>query len=125
MTIFTTIYESVCGSNSNFPEYRSELFGSIGFLTLFASFFICFLFYVFLGRWRMIWFNNVHWTLTIAFSALTGFLLAYLTSKATLRLVDGYLIRFALVNALITAIAFILFSFILKNFSIFSKRTPL
>jgi hypothetical protein len=125
MTFFSTLYESVCGVNTNYTEYRDELFRSIGLFTLVAATLICLLFYVFLGRWKLIWFNNIHWAVTIVFCALTGFLLAFLMAESSLRLVDGYLIRFALFNALFAALYFVILSFVFKNFSVFSKRTPI
>jgi hypothetical protein len=125
MKLFSSIYELICGVNADYPEYREQLFRSVGLLTIITAFVICFLFYVVLGRWKLIWFNNIHWTLTIFFSALAGFLLAFLAAKGSLQVVDGYLVRFALANAVFCAFSFILFSFLLKKFSVFSKRTPL
>ncbi|WP_345954023.1 hypothetical protein [Mucilaginibacter sp. PAMB04168] len=123
-SLFSTIYEIVCGSNPDFPAYEEQIFSSVGLLTFLAAVIFCLLFYVALGRWRMIWFNNVHWGGTIVFCAVTGFVLAFLSAKGTLGLVDGYLIRFALFNALYAAVFFIALSFLFKNFSIYSKRTP-
>jgi uncharacterized membrane protein YcgQ (UPF0703/DUF1980 family) len=124
MKLFSSIYELVCGVNADYPEYREQLFRSVGLLTIVTAFIICFLFYIFLGRWKMIWFNNIHWTITILFSAVAGFLLAFLAAKSSLQVVDGYLIRFAFANGIFGALVFIVFSFLLKSFSVFSKRTP-
>jgi hypothetical protein len=124
MKLFSLIYELICGANADYPEYREQLFRSIGLLTIVMTFVICFLFYVVLGRWKLVWFNNIHWAVTILFSAVACFLLAFLAAKGTLQVVDGYLVRFALANAVFGAVVFIAFSFLLKNFSVFSKRTP-
>lgn len=124
LSVFSPLYELVCGVNSNYPEYRTQLFGSTGLLTIVLALIIGLLFYVVLGRWKLIWFNKAHWAATIALCALFGFLLAFISAKSLLGLVDGYLLRFALFNAIFAAVFFILFSFLLKNFSIFSKRTP-
>jgi hypothetical protein len=38
---------------------------------------------------------------------------------------DSFMIKFGLINALYAVIYFIILSFLLKRFSIYSKRTPL
>lgn len=124
LSIFSSIYELVCGKNSEGSEYRDSIFDSVGLLSFIIAVVICLLFYVALGRWRGIWYTKVHWAITIFICALIGFGIAYGLANNELKTVDGYLIRFALFNALYSAIYFIAFSFLFKNFSIFSKRTP-
>jgi uncharacterized membrane protein len=125
LSIFSGLYEMLIGVNPDYPEYREQIFSSVGLLSFVVAIVVCLIFYVVLGRWRMIWFNNVHWGATIFFCAVIGFLLAYLSAKSALGVFDSYLGRFALFNALYTALYFIIFSFLFKNFSIFSKRTPI
>lgn len=115
----------VIGENSDYPEYRDNLFGSIGILTFIISIVFCVLFYIVLGRWKEIWYNRVHWGITIAMLSSIGFGLAFIQSKNLLSISDGYVIMFALFNAIFAAVYFILFSFLFKNFSTFSKRTPI
>ncbi|RYY37426.1 MAG: hypothetical protein EOP46_02700 [Sphingobacteriaceae bacterium] len=123
MTIFTPIYEALCGS-TDYTEYRDDIFGSVGVITIVSAVVLALVFYVVLGRWRMVWFNRAHWAYTIVITAALGFTIAYLTGKSVLELVDGYLIRFAIINAIYAAIYFIIFSLIFKNLSVFAKRTP-
>ena len=125
LSVFTNLYEMVIGENSDYPEYRDSLFGSIGVLTFIISIIFCVLFYVVLGRWKEIWYNRAHWGITIAILSAIGFGLAFLQSKNLLSISVGYLIMFASFNAIFAAIYFILFSFLFKNFSTFSKRTPI
>lgn len=124
LSIFSSIYELVCSENPDFPEYREGIFNSVGLITLLTAVVICLLFYVALGRWKGVWYTGVHWAITIFICAAIGFGLAYSLAKGELGAVDGYLIRFALFNAVFSAVYFIAFSFLFKNFSIFSKRTP-
>jgi len=124
LSIFSILYELVSGENPDYPEYREQIFNSVGTLTFFMSALVALLFYVVLGRWRMIWFNNVHWATTIFLCAAAGFGISFLLARDELGLIDSYLIRFALFNGLYAALFFVLFSLLFKNFSIFSKRTP-
>lgn len=122
--MFAFIYEWLNGSNPNYPEYRSEVFRSVGLLTVLISISIVILFYLVLGRWRMIWFNTLHWSLTILFAGIIGFMCALLSARSAMDLVDGYMIRFALINGAFAALLFITSSFLIKPFSVFSRRTP-
>jgi len=67
----------------------------------------------------------MHWALTIVLVTTIGFGFAFMQVKGLLGAVDSYLVRFAIFNAVFAAIYFIAFSFFFKNFSIFSKRTPM
>lgn len=125
LSVFTSLYEMAIGENSDYPEYRDSLFGSIGILTFIISIIFCVLFYIVLGRWREIWYNRVHWGITIIILSSIGFGLAFMQSKNLLSISDGYVIMFALFNSIFAAVYFILFSFLFKNFSTFSKRTPI
>lgn len=125
LSIFSNLYELVIGSNADFPEYRQGIFDSVGLFTLVMAIVLCLLFYVALGRWKAIWYTTVHWVITIVIVALIGFAFAYTQSKGQLGSVNSYLIRFAIFNSIFAAIYFIALSFLFKNFSIFSKRTPI
>lgn len=124
LSIFSVLYELVAGENPDYPEYRDQIFDSVGSLTFFMSAAVALLFYVVLGRWKMIWFNNAHWGTTIFICAIAGFGMAFLLARDELGFYDSYLIRFAFFNGLCAAVFFVLLSFLFKNFSIFSKRTP-
>ena len=125
LSIFSLFYELIIGENSDFPEYRDVIFDSVGLITLIIAIVICLLFYVALGRWKEIWYTNLHWVITIVLVAAIGFGFAFTQAKGQLGDVDGYLVRFAIFNGLYASIYFIAFSFFFKNFSIFSKRTPM
>jgi len=124
-SIFTSLYEIVIGGNPDYPEYRDGIFASVGLLTLIIAVAICLFFYVALGRWKGVWFTRFHWAITIVICAAVGFGLAFSLAQSAIGVSDGYLIRFALINAAFSALYFIVFSFLFKNFSIFSKRTPI
>ena len=131
LSIFSTLYELIIGANSDFPEYRDNgIFNITGLITFVIAVLICLLFYVALGRWKNIWYTGVHWVITILIVAAIGFGFAYSQASGGLGIGYGddgftYLIGFAAINALYAAIYFIAFSFFFKNFSIFSKRTPI
>lgn len=123
-TLFTNIYELTCGKNQSVSDYREKIYGSVGLLTLIIAIIIALLFYLALGRLRHIWYTRTHWVITVILAAVTGFGLAYGIAKGIIGSVDGYLVQFALINAALLAVYFILFSFLFKPFSIYSKRTP-
>ncbi|PJJ83518.1 hypothetical protein [Mucilaginibacter auburnensis] len=125
LTIFSPVYEALCGAHPDYTaEYRGSIFGSVGTITLAIIVAMLLLFYVVLGRWKMVWFNLIHWGVTVLITAIICFFIAYLSAKNVLELVDGYVWRFAVINAIYTAVIFILLSLIFKNLSVFSKRTP-
>src|SRR5690606_24772760 len=99
-SIFSFLYELLAGENTEYPEYREGIFDSVGFFTFVFSGIAALVFYVGLGRWKMIWFNITHWVITLIFCALLGFGLSFILSKGEIGLVDGYLIRFSLFNSL-------------------------
>ena len=125
LSLFSALYEALIGASADYTDFADHLFNDVGLLTFVVSAVICFVFYIVLGRWKSVWYTRTHWALTILLCALIGFGLAYFISKNALGIVDGYIIRFALFNALLAAIYFIVLSFAFKSFSIFSKRTPL
>jgi hypothetical protein len=123
-TLFTSIYEFICGKNQSISDYRERIYGSVGLLTLIIAIVIALLFYLALGRWRNVWYTRTHWVITVVLAALAGFSLAYSISKAIIGAVDGYLIQFSMLNSALLAFYFILLSCLCKHFSIYSKRTP-
>ena len=125
LSIFAPLYELIIGKNADFPEYREGIFDSVGLITFIIAIVICMLFYLVLGRWKLVWYTTAQWVITIALVAAIGFGYAFAQAKGQLGDVDSYLVRFAIFNALYAAIYFIAFSFLFKNFSIFSKRTPI
>jgi hypothetical protein len=123
-TLFIFIYECLCGRNQNISDYRERIFGSVGWLTLLAALTVGLIFYLGLGRWRNVWHTRIHWSVTIVLCALIGFGLAYGPAKSMIGSVDGYLVLFSCMNAFVSVVYFMLFSFLLKRFSIHAKRTP-
>ena len=126
LSIFSPLYECTIGQNNDYPEYRQEIFNSVGILTLIIAVVFCLIFYLALGRWKEIWYNRTHWSITIVILAGMAFGLALMQTKGTLHsAIDSYLIQFSSFNALYAVIYFVVFSFLFKNFSIYSKRTPI
>lgn len=123
-SLFSFLYELLAGENAEYPEYREEVFDSVGVFTVVSSLIVALVFYVWLGRWKMIWYNSSHWVISLTFCAMVSFGLSFLLTKNEIGLIDGYLIRFSLFNSLFAAVLFFLFSLVLKPFSIFSKHTP-
>ena len=124
LSIFSSLYELVIGENSDYPEYREGVFDSVGLISFIIAFVICLIFYAGLGRWKPIFHKLMHWIITLIIVAGIGFGLAYMQAKDLLDSVDGYLIRFALFNAVYSAIYFIIFSLFFRKISVFAKRTP-
>lgn len=125
LSIFSLLYEFVIGQNQEYPEYDDTVFTSVGWLTLAAAMLIAFLYYIVLGRMKPIWHHTSHWFITAFITGLLGFAIAFALSKDELQITaDAYLIRFASFNLLYAMIYYFIASLLLKNFSIFSKRTP-
>lgn len=124
LSIFTSMYEALIGANPDYPEYREGIFSSVGLFTLLLALVVCIIFYAGLGRWKPVFHKPGHWVITLVLVAIISFLLAYFQAKGTLATTDSYTTRFALFNALYGVIYFIIFSLILKRFSIFAKHTP-
>lgn len=124
LSIFSSLYEVIIGENSNYPEYREGIFSTVGLITFIISVVICLIFYLGLGRWKPGFHKISHWIITLVINSSICFGLSFSMAKGELGESDGYMIRFALVNALYALIYFIIFSLLLKRFSIFPKRTP-
>jgi hypothetical protein len=83
------------------------------------------IFYLALGRWKPVWDKLIHWVITLVILVGIAFYFALSQAKgATGEDADAYMFKFSLVNALLAAIYFILFSLLMKRASIFAKRTP-
>jgi hypothetical protein len=125
LSIFSSLYEGLLSANPENPEYRDSIFPTVGVITLVVSLVIALIFYGGLGRWKPVFHKRWHWVMTLILTAVVGFVLALLFVKDEIGLIDGYTWRFTFVNALYVGIYFIIFSLILKRFSIFAKHTPL
>lgn len=124
MALFTSLYEVFIGENPDYPEYREGIFSSVGLLTFLLAAVTAAIFYVALGRWKPVFEKTSHWFITLALTALIGFLLAYTQASGTLGATDSYTTRFAFFNALYAVVYFFLFSILFKRFSIFARHTP-
>ena len=124
LSIFSTLYELVIGENADYSEYVDSIFTGVGILTFVISVLFCLVFYVILGRFTNIWYNTVHWSITIAILAVLAFAYALVQSQNVLGFADAYTYQFAAFNALYAALYFVGFSFLFKNFSIHSRKTP-
>lgn len=125
LTFFSSFYEMICGSNVDNPEYAGNgVYDGVGFITVVLALAEALIFYLLIGRWKPIFHKNGHWVLTMSICALAGFAIALTTAKKEIGSVDRYLIRFAVINAIMIIIVFFIFSIVLKKASIFAKRTP-
>jgi hypothetical protein len=124
--MFQKIYELLCGQNND-PTYATNIYPSVGLFTLIFALVFVLVFYIALGRWKNIWYTRIHWTITIIlFAALSfGFGLIQAKGETGADSFDSFMVKFGLINALYAVIYFVLLSFLLKRFSIYSKRTPL
>lgn len=125
LSIFASLYELILGTHQDYSdEFETTIFPAVGIITFVIAIVFCLLFYVALGRWRALWYTTTHWVITIALVAAVGFGLAVMQAKNAIDLFDNYILLFALYNALFAAVVFIAVSFLFRNFSIFSRRTP-
>lgn len=124
MAFFSSLYETFIGANGDYPEYRESIFSSVGLITIVIGLVLALIFYVALGRWRPVWDKRGHWVLTLVLGAILGFTFAYTQTIGTIGASDSYTTRFAIFNALFAALYFVIFSLLLKRFSIFARHTP-
>lgn len=122
--MFSTLYEIFIGENPDYPEYRESIFSAVGIITIVIAGLLAAIFYLALGRWRPVWDKRVHWVITLVLAAVLGFVLAYTQATGTLGASDSYVVRFGLFNAVFAALYFLIFSLLLKRFSIFARHTP-
>ena len=124
LSIFSFLYEIIIGENYNYPEYRDGIFSTVGLITFIISVVTCLIYYLGLGRWKPFFHQVGHWIIAFVITISLCFGLAFSIANDELGESDGYMIRFALVNSLYSLIYFLIFSLIVKRFSIFAKRTP-
>ena len=128
--MFSALYELFIGENPDLAqEFRGSIFPSVGLLTIVFAIILAAVFYLALGRWRPVWDKRVHWVLTLTLAAIIGFVYAYTQASGTLGGMDdtgtrNYVIQFALFNAVFIALYFLIFSLVLKRFSIYARHTP-
>lgn len=123
--MFTTLYELILGQNND-PIYRDEIFTPVGTITFFAALLLAALFYLGLGRWKAVFHRPVHWVIALAImlAFAYGYAVGYALDRTGEASTDSYMNGFGAVNALYASIEFLLFSILLKRFSIFARRTP-
>lgn len=122
--MFKFLYEFIAGKNAD-PIYSTDVFPAVGLFTLLFSLIFGLVFYLALGRWKPVWDKLIHWIITLVILVAIAFYFALSQAKgATGEDADAYMYKFSLVNALLAAVYFIIFSILLKKASIFAKRTP-
>lgn len=124
--MFQKIYELLCGRNAD-PTYATNIFPSVGLFTLIFAIVFALVFYLALGRWKNVWYTRWHWVITIILLAVLSGVFGLFQAKGETGAdsFDSFMIKFSLINAVYAVIYFIILSFLLKRFSIYSKRTPI
>jgi hypothetical protein len=117
LTLFSGLYELITGSNQNVPDYVSDIYDTVGLITLIIVIIVAAIFYIGIGRWKPIFIKTGHWIFTLIVLMIASFSIAFGTAKDVIGEVDSYMYRFSLV-------LFLILSFIFKSLSIFAKRTP-
>jgi len=124
LSIFNPIYELLLGVNTTTPDYREDIFTSVGTMTAITASALAALFYLVLGLWKPIWHKRSHWLISLAIAIVLGFYFSFAITSKALGTFDHYGFKFGWVNAIYAAITFFLCSLGFKRFSIFAKRTP-
>ncbi|WP_019988035.1 hypothetical protein [Rudanella lutea] len=123
--MFTSLYELWLGQNDD-PIYAETIFNPVGLLTLVVAFVLAAIFYLGLGRWKAVFYKVGPWVVTLIVAAVFGYAyaLSYALDQTGADESDAYMQGFGGVNALYAVLYFVLFSFLLKRFSIYARRTP-
>jgi high-affinity Fe2+/Pb2+ permease len=122
--MFKFIYELLAGKNAD-PVYATDVYPFIGLFTLVVAFVLAIVFYLGLGRWKPLWDKLPHWIITLLVLIAIAVYWALTQAKsATGEDYDAFMYKFALVNAFLATLYFVVFSLLLKKASIFAKHTP-
>ena len=124
--MFTSLYELWLGQNDD-PIYAESVFNPVGLLTLLVAFLLAAFFYLGLGRWKAVFYKVGPWIITLLIAAVFGFSYAlwYSLDATGADETDSYMQGFGGVNAFYAVLYFTAFSFGLKRFSIYARRTPI
>ena len=129
-TFFTSLYSvliSIFQSQhpADFGLYKTGLFSLVGWSTLGVALLLVLVFYyVFNSALRTGMFRTPHWAMTLALAAGLGTFLANSLSKGHGAEASSYLGYFMVVNMLVAALWFLLFSVLLKRWSTYARTTP-
>ena len=124
LTIFSGLYELISGANPDVPDYVDGVYDTVGQITLVLLVALAIIFYLLLGRWKPIFYKLGHWIFTLLVIMAASFAIAFVVAHEVIGEIDSYTYRFSLMNAIFSAVAFLLLSTAFKRMSIFSKRTP-
>jgi|SRR6476661_776673 len=128
--MFTSLYSALISifqgqRPADYGLYKTELFPLVGWSTLGVSLLLVLAFYyLFNSILRTGMFRTVHWALTLALAAGLGTFLAYNLSSGHGAESSSYLGYFMVVNAIVGALWFLLFSVLLKRWSTYARTTP-
>ncbi len=129
-TFFTSLYSALISifqsqRPADFGLYKTDLFSLVGWSTLgVALLLVVAFYYVFNSALRTGMFRTTHWVLTLALAAGLGALLANTLSKSHGAEGSSYLGYFMVVNMLVAALWFLVFSVLLKRWSTYARTTP-
>jgi glucan phosphoethanolaminetransferase (alkaline phosphatase superfamily) len=121
--MFYILYELIAGQNPD-PTYATVVFPFVGLFTLIFVFVTAAVFYLALGRYKPVWDKMIHWAITLIILLVVAFAFALLNAEAETGESSSYVYRFAFVNVFLAFIYYVVFSLLLKKFSIYAKRTP-
>jgi hypothetical protein len=129
-TFFTSLYSALISifqsqRPADYGLYKTDLFPLVGWSTLGVSLVAVLVFYyVCNAALRTGLFRTSHWALTLLLAAGLGTFLAYNISKGHGAEIGSYLGYFMVVNMLVAALWFLLFSVLLKRWSTYARTTP-
>lgn len=121
--MFSYLYTLLCGKTI-YPEYKDHIYPFIGLFTFLLAFALAFIFYIIIGRKWTVWYKTTHWIITMVVILFIAFAFAFNYAEEETGGNTPFDYTFAMVNTLYAFIYYILFSILLKRFSIFAKRTP-
>ena len=129
-TFFTSLYSALISifqsqRPADYGLYKTDIFAAVGWSTLGVALLLVLAFYyVFNSALRTGMFRTTHWVLTLALAAGLGVALAHHFSTSHGAESSTYLGYFMVVNMVVAALWFLLFSVLLKRWSTYARTTP-
>ncbi len=125
MKSIAIIYELFLQQNPD-PTYSDSVFPAVFLATFFTALGAAVVFYLLINRRSAGFHTRKHWAIVLGLVNTLAFGYSMFISKFQIAALsfDSYMMIFGVINFFLAGILFFLFSLVLKQFSIYSKKVP-